>query len=258
MIQPTDNRDIRDADYQRVTEGITRTAGACAECVAFLLEYRDKSLYARDGKSFEDAVRAKWPQLGRTNIYRLMQAEDVRKELQPQLQICSGLAPDDSAKAVLPNNRVAQAIAQAAPKGARKDLWEDVKATAPKDAKGQPKITAAVVQQVAAKRVETPAAQPSPVNVDKQPALPWAEFEETRQILTSQLHAIRERLGRLTGANKATNKNSVQWAYFMPPATTVLKLDEVIKCLEENAPGAASNQAPGFIPVRMTKQGAKQ
>jgi hypothetical protein len=57
---------------------------------------------------------------------------------------------------ILPNEGVARAVAAAAPKGERAEVWKEAVETAPKDATGKPKVTAKHVQKVSARRAGKP------------------------------------------------------------------------------------------------------
>jgi len=209
-----------------------------------LAEIQNRRLYRGTHADFESYLSRRWD-LAPAYAYRMMTAAKVDSEVGN-----ATFSPNGR----IPNERVARAVAKGAPEGERKSLMDEVEASAPKAADGTPKVTAAHVQKVAARRAappipfeEDPEPALSQLNVDQQTPEEWAGFNLEVGKIGSELQSIRNRLGTLLRANKATNVSSNQWAYYMKPALNVTKLDEVIKSLGETVPGVACAEAPGYL-----------
>lgn len=106
-----------------------------------LMAIRDEKLYPQEFKTFEAYCSKRWG-FAKSHAYRLIESSVVVRDLSPNGGQ-NGTVPD--------NERQARALAEAAPDAkTREVVWKAAVASAPKDATGKPKVTAAVVKKAAA------------------------------------------------------------------------------------------------------------
>lgn len=114
-----------------------------------LAKIRDGRLYREKFGTFEEYCQAKWS-LTRNYVNRLVAAAEVAVDVVPI--------------GTIPKNEAQARPLAAVPKEERAAVWQEAVDTAPKDAAGEPKITAKHVEQVVAKAMDKPAAVPHVAN----------------------------------------------------------------------------------------------
>jgi len=168
-LSTSDRADLHE-DEQVIAEGLK----TFVEVGRALRDIRDRRLYREAHETFEDYLTERWG-MHHSRAKQLIVAADVEEEVNSAaggagetatMVAKSALPPPKTAiptktKPTVQNERVARAVAAAAPKGQRADVWGKAVATAPKDAQGKPKITAAHVQKVAATSTVAPAPAPA-------------------------------------------------------------------------------------------------
>lgn len=120
-----------------------------------LREIRDTALYRATHETFEAYCQDRW-KISRPRAYQLIDGAEVVEEVSdstlstivdkaehPEISV------DDSTSQV-PNEGQARELSRA-PKGQRKAAWKKAVASAPKDKKGKPKVTAVQVRKVVEK-----------------------------------------------------------------------------------------------------------
>ena len=124
-----------------------------------LIAIRDEKLYAENHETFEAYCKTRWG-FARSHAYRMMDSAEVVNRISKMSPI------GGQTEIVIPNNeRQARALAEASddPKTQAK-VWMAAVDSAPKDADGNPKITAAGVKKAAELITPKPATPPKEIS----------------------------------------------------------------------------------------------
>jgi hypothetical protein len=131
---------------ERLEKVIGQNVQAFVEVGQALAEIRDKRLYRESHDTFDAYCRDRWD-FQRAHAYRLIESAAVVKDLDPV-----------AAKLPLPANEAqARALAKVDP-DQRVQVWKQVVSAAKRESKGEPRITAAIAEEVV-HRWTTPADQ---------------------------------------------------------------------------------------------------
>lgn len=161
-----------------MTTAITRTLKQHEEIIAdgmksflyvgqSLMAIRDQKLYADDYETFEAYCKGRW-NLAKSHAYRMIDAADVVADLSPIGGRFAKSAKADAAP-MPTNERQARALKDAADTPEeRREVWAKAVEVAPKNAAGEPVVTAKIINQVADEVVgpkvsATKSAKPEPV-----------------------------------------------------------------------------------------------
>lgn len=116
-----------------------------------LAKIRDGRLYRAEFSTFEEYCGSKW-NLSKRHVNRLVAAAEVVEDIKPDVEPTGPVGPT-----IAPSTeRQARPLASV-PKEERATVWQEVVDTAPKTDAGEPKITAAHVQEVVDRKLDKPA-----------------------------------------------------------------------------------------------------
>jgi hypothetical protein len=140
------------------------------------------------------------------------------------------------------NERQTRALV-AAPPEKRGEVME--RATKKAEAAGKP-LTSTLVEDAV---VEVVHGKPLAVDVHA----PWAPFQTEIESIISDLRAVGRRLNDTLKVDTDNSQVLCQWAYFLSHQGTVGAVNALIRNLQQNLPGEASECPPGYIPVRSVR-----
>jgi len=136
-------------ELQTFEEAIERGLKHFAAVGYALREIRDKRLYRAAYTNFEDYIEARW-QMHVSQAKQFIVAAEVEEEVTLKTATNGSQNPAAESETPIPNERVARALASAAPKGERAGVWQEAVKTAPV-VHGKKKVTAAHVKETASK-----------------------------------------------------------------------------------------------------------
>ena len=177
-------------EYQSLHKQIKAKVDAFLEVGRLLVRMRDSGLYKAEFKTFEAYCKEKFG-WSRPHAYRLIDLARVDENLSP-----IGDIPKPK------NEAQAREIAKAPPEK-QAEVWQEAMKTASKDAKGEPKVTAAHVQKVVAQRVQPE----EEIDFDPTPAPPpdpWKPYNEQLDRACELLKQAKEIIVRLPSLTPAS------------------------------------------------------
>lgn len=213
-----------------------------------LREIRDRRLFRDTHPTFEEYLEGKW-EMSLPRAKQFIVAAEVETEVSPppakNCETATNVAktPVAASKTTIPSEGVARAVAESAPKGKRKEVWDKAVKTAPKDEKGKPQVTAAHVRRVAR---DEPARTPAPAEPD---TLYQSSVKEVESVL-EQIDALLRQLSRLLDAHNGEKKCHAAFAYFIPYTGTIGSIKAALATTRENLPGAIAKEPPGYVSRR--------
>lgn len=111
------------SDLQLLEEGIARTLDSTITCARLLFEVRERALWRMKYVDFKSYIAERWPQIGRSHLYRLLAAGEVAANV-PEIE------SERQAREISEYSAELQPI-----------VWKIAKETAPTDGEGNPLVT---------------------------------------------------------------------------------------------------------------------
>jgi hypothetical protein len=204
--------DIIRRTFQQNEAIIARSMESFLDVGNALVRIRDDKQYLGPYKTFEEYCQRRWG-FSRPRAYQYIESAGVVGDLSTIVDI----APNSSGKTPIPapsNEAQARVIAEASDDAqVRKRIWREAVVIAPKDADGNPNITASVVKKAANKIVPPKPKKPAKAKAPK-PVTPGEYDDGVIDDLIGKLsrciEARAEALGQLQTATHRSMRNSLE------------------------------------------------
>lgn len=151
-----------------------------------LLEIKTGKLYRSKFGTFEEYCQNKW-QMERRTAYRYLDAASVIENVSHGTQT----------QPILPSNERQTRPLSSLPSSEQKPAWDEAVETAPKDIDGNPKITAAHVEKVVAKRVQDAPAEDKAAPDSETKSDPWLGYNADTAKLVPMIQECQAIISRM-------------------------------------------------------------
>lgn len=239
-----------------------------------LMELRDRKLWRDEAPDFTSFCQVHFG-FSKRRANQLIEATAAVIELEPSGKHASQNGLGATENAVEPSGgkhashqddakptsaRQAEALAKA-PKGERAKVWQEAVATAPKDAAGKPKVTAAHVRRVVEQQDEPDDAPPPPADFPPEPfeapaplAEPWQDVAARTRAIVTSLEAVaadmRDAYGaKASGSEKElTHPGAKRYSW----SGTIGAVNAIVAYLRDNVP--VDHDAKGIVTLADRKK----